>query len=162
MAFETRAATSEDEESLLELWHGFTDHLSEYDPRYRHKEHADEHWLSYFRSQLLDSKYGIVFVAEDEETGELIGVLEARVMGDHPIFNLSDHGLINGHFVREDFREEGVGKELVNAAHEWFASPPRDVDFYRVNVIEGDELAPVVYEDLGFDAVEHVYEKRVE
>ncbi|WP_121823145.1 GNAT family N-acetyltransferase [Halostella salina] len=159
MAYEVRHATSEDGEDLIELWHGFTDHLSEYDDRYQHKDEADSRWLSYFENQLVDSKYGTVVVAEEEGTGDLVGVLEARVMGDHPIFRLEDHGYINGHYVRESHRGEGVGRALLEKADDWFSGPPHEVDFYRIDVIDGDEEAAALYDDLGFEPVEHVYEK---
>jgi GNAT superfamily N-acetyltransferase len=162
MTYEVRHATFDDGENLLELWHGFTDQLSEYDDRYRHKKDADERWLQYFKNQLVDSKYGTVIVAEHEETGEIIGVLEARVIGDHPIFRLEDHGYINGHYVKADFLNQGVGKALLNGAHEWFSGPPHEVGFYRVDVIEGNYETAQLYEEFGFEPVESVYEKSTE
>lgn len=162
MTYEVRQATLDDGEDLIELWHGFTEHLSQYDDRYRHKEDADDRWLQYFENQLVDSKYGIVIVAEDEDTGELVGALEARVMGDHPIFRLQDHGYINGHYVEPEHQGEGVGSALLEEAHDWFAGPPHEVDFYRIDVMEADDEAANVYEGLGFEPVEHVYERSTE
>ena len=161
MDYEVRQAAIDDGEELLELWHGFTSYLSEYDDRYAHKDSADSRWVSYFENQLVDSKYGTVFVAEHAETGQLIGVLEARVTGDHPIFRLSDHGYINGLFVREQYRGEGVGKQLLESAADWFRDNPKDVSYYRIDVLEGDEDAREVLENYGLDPVEHVYEKRL-
>ena len=160
MTYEVRYATVEDGEELLELWHGFTEHLSKYDDRYRHKEDADERWLKYFENQLVDSKYGTVVVAEHEEDETIVGVLEARVMGDHPIFRLEDHGYINGHYVEEEHRNQGVGKAIIEKAQEWFADS-HDVDFYRVDVLEADNETASLYENLGFEPVEQVYEKSV-
>lgn len=157
-----READVEDGEDLLELWHGFTAHLSAYDERYGHKESANDRWLQYFESQLVDSKYGVVLVAEEEESGDLVGILEARVMGNHPIFRLENHGYVNGHFVREEHRGEGVGRDLLDAAADWFGSEPRNVDFYRVDVLDGDDDAAALYADHGLVPVEHVYEKRIE
>lgn len=162
MTYEIRKARSEDGDELLELWHGFTDHLSEYDDRYHHKESADERWLQYFENQLLDAKYGAVFVAEEEESGDLVGVLEARIMGNHPIFRLQNHGYINGHFVDDDHRGEGIGSALLEAVHDWFEDAAKDVDFYRVDVIHGDDASAEFYEANEFDAVEHVYERSME
>ncbi|WP_266081831.1 GNAT family N-acetyltransferase [Haladaptatus caseinilyticus] len=156
----TRHADAEDGTALLDLWHGFTDHLSEYDDRYRHKENADERWLTYFENQLVDSKYGTVVVAESD--GELVGVVEARIMGNHPIFRLEDHGYVNGLYVIEPYRNEGVARSMLEAAVEWFRASPRHVNFYRINAIEGDETAQETYEALGFTPVEHVYEKQLE
>lgn len=161
MDYEVRQAAIEDGDELLELWHGFTSYLSQYDDRYAHKDSADSRWLSYFENQLVGSKYGTVFVAEDDGTGQLIGVLEARVTGDHPIFRLSDHGYINGLFVREQHRGQGVGEQLLEAAADWFRDNPKDVSYYRIDVLEGDENARQVLEDYGLEPVEHVYEERL-
>lgn len=162
MRYSVREATRADEDSLLELWHGFTAHRSQFDERYKHNENANERWLRYFENQLIDSKYGVVFVAEDDDTGELVGILEARVMGNHPIFRLEDHGQITGHYVPEAFQGEGIGHALIDAAAEWFARDPRAVDFFRVDVLDGNETANGVYRAAGMEPVEHTYEKQLE
>lgn len=159
MTYEIRQATLDDGEELLELWHGFTDHLSKHDDRYEHKENADDRWLQYFENQLIDSKYGTVIVAEDEASDELVGVLEARIMGNHPIFRLQDHGYINGHFVAQEHRDSGVGSALLDEVHDWFTESSKDIDFYRVDVIHGDEYSETFYETNGFEPVEHVFER---
>lgn len=157
MEYDVRHAVADDGEELLALWHGFTDYLSTFDDKYRHRENADERWLHYFENQLLDSKYGTVVVAEGPDG--LLGALECRVMGNHPIFQLENHGFIHGHYVREAYRGEGVGTALLETAEEWFAEDPRDVDFYRVRVMPGDEQAAQLYRNAGFEPVEHIYEK---
>lgn len=160
MTYQVRHANLDDGEDLLGLWHGYSDHLSDYDPRYEHRgEDANERWLTYFENQLVDSKYGTVVVGEHEPTGDLAGVLEARVVGNHPIFRLENHGYINGHYVHPDHRGEGLGRALVEEAHDWFVSPPNAVDFYRVDVVEGDDEVAAIYDALGFEPVEHVYER---
>lgn len=160
MDYEVRHAVLEDGEELLALWHGFTDYLSTYDDKYYHRENADEQWLRYFEDQLVDSKYGTVVVADGGDG--LLGALEARVMGNHPIFQLEDHGFIYGHYVHEEHRGQGVGSALLEAAEDWFAAEPRGVSFYRVRVMAGDESGGDVYRKLGFEAVEHVFEKFVD
>ena len=160
MDYEVRHAVESDGEQLLELWHGFTAHLSEYDDRYAHKKEADDRWLTYFEGRLVDSKYGTVIVAENDD-GQLIGVLEARVTGDHPLFRLPDHGYVNGLFVREEYRGNRIGEDLLTAAEEWFTEPPRNVDFYRIDNLEGNDEGAESLESYGFDPAEHVYEKRL-
>jgi ribosomal protein S18 acetylase RimI-like enzyme len=160
MDWEVRHARREDGEDLLELWHGFTTHLSSFDERYAHTESADDRWLSYFENQLLDSRHGTVVVAEVGD--DLVGVLEARVAGNHPIFKLENHGQIYGHYVAEEYRQEGIGSALLGEAADWFAAPPREVDFFRITVVEGDTASEEVYEAEGYSPVEHVYEKRLD
>lgn len=161
MSITVRHATLDDGENLLELWHGFTANRAKFDERYEHKESADERWLNYFENQLVDSKYGTVIVAENGDD-ELVGVLEARVVGNHPIFRLENHGYINGHYVLEEHRNSGIGKTLLDKAYEWFASEPRDVNFYRVNVLEGNNDAEERYKKYGLEPVEHTYEGQIE
>ncbi|RLM53825.1 GNAT family N-acetyltransferase [Halobellus sp. Atlit-31R] len=161
MGIQTRHATEADGEEILDLWHGFTAHLSQYDERYTHTEEANDRWLQYFENQLVDSKYGTVLLAESDEADEPIGVLEARVMGDHPIFQLANHGYVNGLFVREGHREQGAASKMLEAAAEWFTEEPRGVDYYRIDVLAGDEGAAAMLEAYGLEPVEHVYEQRL-
>ena len=160
MDVEIRHADVEDGEALLDLWHEFTARLAAYDERYRHREEANERWLSYFENQLVDAKYGTVVVAEAD--GELVGVLEARVTGGHPIFRLADHGSINGYYIREEYRERGIGRRLIEEAIDWFRGRDRELSFCRVDVLDGDETSAADYAELGFSPVEHVYELRFE
>lgn len=161
MDITVREAAVDDGDALLDLWFEFTDHLSTFDDRYSAKENADEEWLSYFENQLVDSKYSTVLLAEDGD-GAHVGVMEVRIVGEHPIFQLDRHGQIHGMFVREDARGEGVGRALLDAAESWLAEGPRDVDFYRVDAIEGDEEAAAALGELDLRPVKHTYEGRVD
>ncbi len=161
MGIRTRHATEADGEEILELWHGFTAYLSQFDERYEHTDQADERWLEYFRNQLVDSTYGTVLLAENDDDDEFLGVLEARVMGDHPIFRLANHGYVNGMYVREAHRRKGIATHLLDAAAEWFREEPRGVDFYRIDVLAGEADAAAMLESHGLEPVEHVYEQRI-
>ena len=160
MDADIRHAEVEDGEALLELWHAYTAHLAEFDERYRHREEADDRWLRYFENQLVDAKYGTVVVAD--AGGELVGALEARVTGGHPIFRLADHGSINGFYIREDHRDGDLARRLLEEAVAWFQGTERGVTFCRVDVLEGDDAFVSDFRELGFEPVEHVYEKTFE
>ena len=153
-------ATREEGGRILDLWNAFTDHLSEFNDRYRAREGTDDHWLSYFENQVVDSQYSTVLIAENESS-EPVGVLEIRIVGEHPIFQLDRHAEIQGVFVREEARGEGVGEALLEAAAEWMRQDPRNVEFYRVDVIEGDEVAKQAFKEIGLEPVKQTYESRV-
>jgi GNAT superfamily N-acetyltransferase len=114
--------------------------------------------MSYFENQLLDSKYGTVIVAEAD--GELVGVLEAHLMGNHPLFRLENHGQIHGLYVTEEYRGEGIANALLDGATEWLTESLQEVDFFRITAIEDDDAAEAVYRANGCAPVEHVFEKR--
>lgn len=159
MEIAVREATIDDGEDLLKLWHGFTGHLSTFNVRYAAKDGADERWLSYFENQLLGSKYSAVLLAEDREE-DLVGVLEVRIVGEHPIFQLGRHGEIFGMYVDEAARGEGVGRALLDAAETWLGEPPRGVDFYRIDVVDGDDEAAAALREMGLEPVTHTFEGR--
>jgi GNAT superfamily N-acetyltransferase len=160
MPVTVREATVEDGEEILDLWYAFTGHLAEFNERYRAREGADEHWLSYFEDQLVDSKYSTVLLAENDD-GEHVGVLEIRVVGEHPIFQLGRHAEIHGLYVREHARGEGVGEALLDKAEDWMRDDPRGVDFYRVDVVEGDEESEGALRELGLEPVKETFEGEV-
>lgn len=161
MDITVREATMDGGDALLDLWHEFTEHLSTFDDRYRAKDQADEHWLSYFENQLVDSKYSAVLLAEDGD-GAYVGVLEVRIVGEHPIFQLDRHGHIHGMYVREHARGEGVGRALLDAAETWLSAEPRGVDFYRIDAIEGDEEAMSALNELDLAPVKHTFEGSIQ
>jgi ribosomal protein S18 acetylase RimI-like enzyme len=152
-----REATEADGEDLLPLWRGFAAHLSAFNARYAPKEGAEDRWLSYFENQLLDSKYSVVLLAEGSD-GEYVGVLEARIVGEHPIFQLGRHGQIYGLYVREDVRNRGVGRALLEAAEDWFGEDPRGVEFYRIETVDGDEESAAALRGLDMEPVSHTFE----
>jgi GNAT superfamily N-acetyltransferase len=116
--------------------------------------------LSYFEDQLVDSKYSTVLLAENDD-GEHVGVLEIRVVGEHPIFQLGRHAEIHGLYVREHARGEGVGEALLDKAEDWMRDDPRGVDFYRVDVVEGDEESEGALRELGLEPVKETFEGEV-
>lgn len=159
MGVDIRHAEQDDIELLLDLWKGYTDHLSNHDERYKHKDSAEERWQQYFENQLLGSKYGTVIVAENND--RIVGVLEARLKGDHPIFQIDDHGYINGHFVLEEFRETNVPEKMIEAALKWFKNDPHSVEYCRIDVLDSDQWMTDIYSNYGFDAIKNVYEIEV-
>jgi GNAT superfamily N-acetyltransferase len=155
--FQTRYAEEDDADDILSLWYGYSDHLSSFDDRYEHKEDAGDQWLDYFLDRMLGTSKAAVFVADSEAVDSLLGVIEVRVMGAHPIFQLDQHGMIFGHHVREEYQNEGIEAELLDRAVDWFKHE-KSLPFYRVNILGENEHLEEVYEEYGLRQIEYTYE----
>lgn len=155
MPVTVRHARPEDADQIVDLWRGFVDFLSPQDDRYEAREGAYEKWRDYFLNRMVDSEHATVLVAEDE--GELVGVVEARVTGGHPVFKVSRHGRLFGHFVKEGHRGKGVGQMLITGAEAWFED--KDLPYYRVSVLSWLPEVKEAYEDAGMEHAEWIMEK---
>lgn len=151
-----RTAGPDDAEDIMALWDGYADTLVDFDERFTIEEGGREKWRDYFTNSLVNSSRGDVLLAERD--GETIGALEARVIGGHPVFKFGKHGMVYGHYVHPEYRGEGVGRALLEAAEEWFAD--HDMPFWRIEVLHGvpeEEL----YREFDMKPMEVIYEKEV-
>lgn len=151
-----RTATEDDADDIESVWDGYADVLVEYDERFEIEEGGKESWREYFTNNLVNSSRGDVLLAE--VAGEVVGALEVRVVGGHPVFKFGRHGMVYGHYVHPDSRDQGVGSALLEAAEEWFQE--RDLPFWRIEVLHG-EPAEEVYEEYGMEPMEVIYEKEL-
>jgi aminoglycoside 6'-N-acetyltransferase I len=78
---------------------------------------AEEHRAE-MAEQLADEKLFAVFVAERGD-GQLGGLLEASLRRYADGCNTSPVGYLEGWFVDDDVRRQGVGGRLVKAAEQW-------------------------------------------
>jgi aminoglycoside 6'-N-acetyltransferase I len=78
---------------------------------------AEEHRAE-MAEQLADEKLFAVFVAERGD-GQLGGLLEASLRRYADGCNTSPVGYLEGWFVDNDVRRQGVGGRLVKAAEQW-------------------------------------------
>ncbi len=154
---EVRPARAEDVDGIVELWKGFVGFLAPEDPRYEAREGAYEKWRDYFLNRMLDSEHATLFVADAGQG--LVGVVECRVTGGHPVFKVSKHGRLFGHFVQEGHRGQGIGRRLVEAAEAWFRD--KDLPYYRVSVLSWLPEVKAAYEEIGMDHAEWILEKEL-
>ncbi|WP_302082579.1 GNAT family N-acetyltransferase [Salinibaculum rarum] len=151
-----RTADPDDADDIMSLWNGYADTLIDFDERFEIEDGGREKWQDYFTTSLVNSSRGDILLAERDDTA--IGALEARVIGGHPVFNFGKHGMVYGHYVHPEFRGEGVGRALLEAAEEWFQD--KEMPFWRIEVLHGvaeEEL----YQEYGMKPMEVTYEKEL-
>lgn len=95
----------------------------------------------------------VILVAEGED-GTIIGFLEAGLRSHADGCDTRQPvGFIEGWFVREDHRREGVGSRLVAAAEEW-ARGQGCVEMASDTWID-DGVSVLSHEALGYEVVDH-------
>jgi ribosomal protein S18 acetylase RimI-like enzyme len=88
-----------------------------------------------------------VFLVAD--TGEkLAGFLIGTVEHEIPIYHLEEYGFIHDLWVEDDYRHEGVGRQLVTLALERFKSIR--VEQVRCDTASGNTVARSLFERCGF------------
>lgn len=100
----------------------------------------------------LTSECMATFIAHDD-SGHLVGFLEAclRSHADgcdtaHPV------GFVEGWFVEEPYRHQGVGRELVRAAEGWARS--RGCIEMASDTLIDNHVGQLAHEALGFEVVD--------
>lgn len=117
--------------------------------RFREPEGPTREW-EYFRSVIADENVGF-FVAEDD--GELVGFVHVVVRDsrDIPILVPRRYAFIDSIAVREELRGTGIGRALMERAHEWAVS--MGAPKMELNVFEFNEDAVAFYRKLGYRTV---------
>lgn len=87
-----------------------------------------------------------------EEGEEPAGYVVATLDGDA--------GEIDSLYIEEDFRNKGVGKALIEQAEDWFAE--KKAKRIRISVVGGNADACAVYEHLGYNVREIIFEKALD
>lgn len=105
---------------------------------------------AYLRS-LLDGADSALFVAE--QGGRLVGMVDVRIQSapDIPIMVPRRYAVIDAIVVREAHRRSGIGRALMERAHEWVRA--QGVDEIALNVWEFNAGAIAFYEGLGYTAI---------
>ncbi|WP_267162220.1 GNAT family N-acetyltransferase [Halovenus salina] len=151
-----RTADQDDTNEIMSLWDGYADTLVDYDERFRIEEGGRVKWEDYFTNSLVNSSRGDILLAQRDE--DVIGALEVRVTGGHPVFKFGKHGMVYGHYVHPEYRGEGAGRALLEAAQEWFRE--KEMPFWRIEVLHGVE-EEALYRDIGMKPMEVIYEKEL-
>lgn len=116
-------------------------------PNVFHSVHYVYHPVYY--AELLNAESSSIFVAEDEETGELVGygIVEYKEIMDHPLLVSRRYAYLANLGVSPGWRGQGIGRRLFRACVEW--SRDKRCESMELNVWEYNQSAIGFYQSLG-------------
>jgi ribosomal protein S18 acetylase RimI-like enzyme len=139
-----RKASLQDIDALVTLNSTLADYHASLDQYYK-PGHKTE---SYFREKILEvifNKNIHILVAETNEIiGYIIGVIEEA----KPFVIPDTIGKISHAFVKEEYRHQGVGTNLVTRLLTWFKE--HDITYVELSVDSRNESAIAAWHNLGF------------
>lgn len=148
-----RPATAEDVPAVLPLVRKVAAFHEALDPaKYGYRADPGDLYRDWLTRKADDPRAAFL-VADAAGRGEptrVVGFLIGTVEPELGIYRLREYGFVHDLWVDEDYRHEGVGRQLVMLAVERFAAAgARQV---RLDVVEGNGSARKLFEACGFRA----------
>ena len=143
---ETRPATPQDVPAVLPMVRKIAAMHEKLDPaKYTFRSDPGEMYRGWLVNRANDPR-SVFLVADTGEkvVGFLIGTVEAEI----PIYQLREMGFIHDIWVDEDYRHEGIGRQLVSVAVERFRQI--GVAQVRGDTAWGNEAARSLLKSVGF------------
>jgi len=110
-------------------------------------EHKMEELLEGAHQHFLEDEDYPAFLAVDEY-GEAFGFLELSIHTEAPGCKTNQIAYIEGLYVKEGYRHQGAGRQLVNAAEEWARS--KGITEMASDTNEKYPKSPAVHKALGY------------
>lgn len=145
-----RQGRATDLEEVLRLWVQMVDYHAALDPRLRMRTDAEglEGMRAYLQS-CLASEDSRLFVAEVADRPGLVGYLLAHIRPISPLVIPPTCGHISDLCVDEPLRRQGIGRELVRAARDWFQE--RGQTQIRLSVAASNAAGQAFWRAMGFE-----------
>lgn len=94
----------------------------------------------------LESKNNVIFVAEDNDSKEVIGFIILEAQKDY--FSNEDIIYVSSIVVRQDAESKGIGKQLLERAEEW--ATIQNINYVVLEVFSNNTHAIDVYKHLNY------------
>ena len=114
-----RIATSDDVDSLVEMWWESSRYHEELEPRFQYAPDAVKATREFMAKQ-IQSENGCFWIAQADE--EIVGYVEAMVVERPPIHAHRKVGHLGSIYVKPEARRKGLGTKLWNIAQDWLLS----------------------------------------
>lgn len=146
-----REAEKGDLNELIRCWEEFMEyHLKSEDSSEKRRwlelaEDASEKRRCHFEGQIRGQNKNILLA---ENKNEIVGYATAILKNRPPIFKARKLGMVGELFVKEKYRNEGLGKELADRTVEWLES--KGIELLKVRVLKMNKKANDFWNSRGF------------
>ena len=141
-----RRARPDDLPQMVELWDQLMGFHQDLDPTYKLLPDAAERWVKYIETKFDDEDWRVLVA---ECNGRVVGYAAAAVQEYPPVFENPQHGFLQEIVVRIEFRRQGIGRNLVDAAVKWLGG--KDVPETTVRIDERNPASLALFNNAGFD-----------
>ena len=139
------AADPDDIDDVYALWQELLDLHQSHHPIFRCKPDSEQALRNELLLRLKDKDTRIFgYVQQDEWRGMVVASIKKTVPG----FRLSHKGYIAETIIKEKFRRQGIGNELVEAAKNWLTD--KGADHIELQVSVRNPAAMRFWEKQGF------------
>ena len=146
MDVEIRKAEIEDAELLgKNFWHPLAEEMREYHKVNRLEENAAKEAVNGFKDRLKDESYEFFFLEQD---GKEIAYISLE-RGERPTRELGKYIEVIGLYVKEEYRGEGIGTQLMSKARRY--AEEKEADYMTVSAEWKNEKAREFYLKNGFE-----------
>jgi ribosomal protein S18 acetylase RimI-like enzyme len=143
---EVRTATLDDVPSVLPMVDKIAAMHEKLDPaKYAYLENVGSMYEGWLQERAEDPR-SVFLVADAGE--KLAGFLIATVNSEIPIYRIEEYGFIHDLWVEEDYRHEGVARQMVTLALEKFKEI--GVEQVRCDTANANTVARSLFERCGF------------
>lgn len=111
------------------------------------EDNFDELFANWVKDQ-LNHPYQFIIVAQNPTDGKIVGFISGFIKYLYPWFKTKSVGHISYIIVDHNFRRQGIGNLLENAAHEWFRS--KNISYIELYVEEVNEAGKNAWVNYGF------------
>ena len=114
--------------------------------RYAMEEDPGRLYDGWLRQRAADPRS--VFLVAERQGGQLVGFLIGEIEREIPIYRIREYGFIHDLWIDEDYRHEGLGRQLAMLAVERFRA--MGVTQVRLHTAAANDAARKLFEQCGF------------
>ena len=141
----TRAARTEDVDTIVELWKQLMDFHQKRDRHFTRSPTGPSIFAKFVTDQ-IEKEDSLVLVAEEE--GAIVAYCLAITETHSPVFAKPRHAEIIDLFVTESHRQRGIGERLVREVEHWFSQ--RGIDRIEARVAVRNEVSTHFWRKIGY------------